>query len=792
LLFMCLAGWNFLSAQTVILDFESTETSTTFQYFGSSLDGSLTSVIANPNPSGINTSDNVTEYIKPAGAEVWAGAFSNPGPTTPVDVTTATQVCIKVHFDHLGNVALKLENSSTGGANWIQTVENTTVGEWEEICFDVTLPSIEGPFEPAAGHVFTTITLFFDFGQPGGDADVTYYFDDIIVSPAISCTTILDFEAAETSTTFQYFGSGLDGSLTAVIANPNPSGINTSAMVTEFIKPSDAQTWAGAFSNPNPAIPVDVSNGGQVCIKVHMDHIGNLVLKLENSTTGGANWLQTVENTLVNEWEELCFDVSLPSLEGPFEPAAGHVFTTVTLFFDFGVPGSESAATSYFDDITVCAAGGAQFADVTFSVDMNDYAGSFTQVYVSGTFNNWSGDANPLDDSDGDGIWEATLNLPTGQHEYKFTLDNWAAQEEFMGTEDCVITDPSGQFVNRRLVVSSSGAETGTVCWNSCYACGESVRITINLGTSHIAVDPSGMYVAGGGNFGIPGDFPMSDDDLDGVWTITFEKPRDFQSFYTFTNGNCPDYSCKENIAGQDCANPGNFNDRHMGPITQDTIINTCFALCTTDLDCSGGVAEGNITFQVDMSQYQGTFTQVYVSGSFNGWSGDANPLDDSDADGIWVGTILVPGGQHEYKFTLDNWTAQEEFEGGESCTITDPSGQFVNRLLEVDGDAVLTAFCFNSCEECMTATRNVFTDHDLFYIAPNVADETTWIVFNSAASEDRLIRVVNTSGQVLFTQVIDRFSDKYELNVSQLPAGIYLVHLRSGNFIATRRFVKQ
>ena len=64
--------------------------------------------------------------------------------------------------------------------------------------------------------------------------------------------TILDFEAPATTTTFQYFGSSLEGQLSQTVANPNPSGNNTSATVLEFKKPAGAQTWGGAFS----AIPI--------------------------------------------------------------------------------------------------------------------------------------------------------------------------------------------------------------------------------------------------------------------------------------------------------------------------------------------------------------------------------------------------------------------------------------------------------------------------------------------------------------------------------------------------------
>jgi hypothetical protein len=44
-----------------------------------------------------------------------------------------------------------------------------------------------------------------------------------------------------------------------------------------------------------------------------------------------------VQNTTVNQWEELCFDVSAPSIEAPFEPATG-TYVTVTLSSTSALP----------------------------------------------------------------------------------------------------------------------------------------------------------------------------------------------------------------------------------------------------------------------------------------------------------------------------------------------------------------------------------------------------------------------------------------------------------------------
>lgn len=574
-------------AQTTILDFETPSTSTVFQYFGSPLDGTLTNVIANPNPTGINTSSMVTEYVKPATCEVWAGCFSNPNPETPVDLTANNQVAINVHMDHIGSLSLKLEGSTDGGDNWIVTVPNTKVNEWETLVFDPTLPSIEAPFTAAAGHTYTRVVLFFDFGSGGTGVDVTSYFDDIVVlPPPLNVATILDFEAPETSTGFQYFGSPLDGTFNQVIANPNPSGINTSAFVSDFVKPAVAEVWAGAFSNPNPTNPIILDNGGQVCIKVHMDHIGNLALKLEGGTSGQANWITTVANTQTGVWEEICFDPTVPSIESPFEPATG-TYTRVVLFFDFGTGGTGTDVTSYFDDIVVKSSGAPQAKTISFKVDMNQYSENFDQVYLSGTFNNWSGDANPLEDPDFDGVWEGSITVANGLYEYKVTLDNWAGQEAFIGTEECTKKDPSGQFVNRLLAVSAD-TELPQFCFNSCYACGEQVMLTFRLGMGDVPPNPDGVWLAGGGNFDVPGGkYQMYDNDGDGIYELQVPRKVNFSSHYTFANGPCADYSCKENLAGLECGDPNNFNDRFLPAVASDTEIATCFGTCYTNAECT-------------------------------------------------------------------------------------------------------------------------------------------------------------------------------------------------------------
>ena len=49
--------------------------------------------------------------------------------------------------------------------------------------------------------------------------------------------------------------------------------------------------------------------------------------------------------------------------------------------------------------------------DITFNVNMNCYTNSYSTVYITGPFNNWCGDWDPMADNDGDGIWSRTKSF---------------------------------------------------------------------------------------------------------------------------------------------------------------------------------------------------------------------------------------------------------------------------------------------------------------------------------------------------------------------------------------------
>ena len=247
--------------------------------------------------------------------------------------------------------------------------------------------------------------------------------------------------------------------------------------------------------------------------------------------------------------------------------------------------------------------------NVTFRLQMTGVSG-FTVPEVNGTFNGWCGACNPMSDANSDGIWEATVSLPAGYFEYKFSADNWAQQESLPVGTSCTAT--TGSFTNRTLNVNAD-VVLPIVCWGSCSS-------------------------------------------------------------------------------------------------------------CTTNL----------VTFQVNMASVSG-FTTPYVSGTFNGWCGNCNPMSDPDGDQIWTTTLSLLSGYYEYKFSYDNWAGAENLLSGSSCTVTNFG--FTNRFVNVAQNQTQPVVCWASCDGPLAGNNPAPQIQIALTSGSNPSCEATELVFTATAS---------------------------------------------------------
>ncbi len=424
-------------------------------------------------------------------------------------------------------------------------------------------------------------------------------------------------------------------------------------------------------------------------------------------------------------------------------------------------------------------------SNVTFQVDMNQYGTAFTTPEVNGTFNGWCGSCNAMSDPDGDNIWEVTLPLTADSIEYKFSHDGWAGEESLTQGSSC--TKTTSGFTNRFIHITGDTV-LPAVCWESCSEC------IMPPDTSHVTfqVDMSrynGTYTTpelnGTFNNWCGNCTPMSDQDGDDIWevTVALTVPTiEFKFSYDNWTGE------EELTEGLPCTvtNSG-FTNRYLVVNGDTTLPPVCWEYC---IGCDDIPDTNNVTFQVDMRGYDGTFTTPEVNGLFNGWCGNCNPLDDADGDSIWSVTLPLWQDSTEYKFSHDNWTGQEELTEGSECTKT--TSGFTNRFIYINADTTLPAVCWNSCMVCETdstppAGFNLPVMGEVS-VYPNPANESIWVETSSTA--DMAIRVINTAGQEVIS-TLSNGETRVSLDINALPNGIYFIDCSNDTYHAIERFVK-
>lgn len=181
----------------------------------------------------------------------------------------------------------------------------------------------------AAGTYTITVTAY------SAGSEVTQATEQVTIVAPPTNTFPLTFEL-DLDYGFINFG-GAEG---AKVANPDASGINTSANVGMVTK-NGPEVWAGnAISLSEPG---DFSVMQKIKVKVWSPQAGIPVLvKFENLNDAAINIERTATTTVANAWEELTYDFTGINNANNYQK--------VVIFFNFGTVGT--GQVYYFDDIT--------------------------------------------------------------------------------------------------------------------------------------------------------------------------------------------------------------------------------------------------------------------------------------------------------------------------------------------------------------------------------------------------------------------------------------------------------
>ena len=288
--------------------------------------------VANPDPSGINTSAMVAKFTARdtnAGAAPYAGLESQHGGNIGTfDLTSENAlVNIMVYKTKISDVGIKFATPSGGALPEIK-VANTLINQWELITIDFT--SYIGLGETTG---LDQIIVFPDFINR--TADDIIYFDNITFGiPVLNPIDLpITFEDDQTPTF-----SDFNGSSTLLIPNPDASGANTSATVAQNTVPANA-----AFAGVNFQVDnIDITTDKVFSLSV-WSSLPNIpvLLKLENAS--GVNTERAAVTTTTNAWETITFD---------FTDEGQLTYQSVTIFMNFNMTDTADQVY-YWDTLTL-------------------------------------------------------------------------------------------------------------------------------------------------------------------------------------------------------------------------------------------------------------------------------------------------------------------------------------------------------------------------------------------------------------------------------------------------------
>lgn len=153
-------------------------------------------VVANPDPSGVNTTATVGKHTALAGVDQqWAGCENQHGTIWEWEMdATSNTLTIDVYKSVISDVMVKIVNTTSGTIYAVQQ-PNTVTNAWETLSYDIT-----GLVGHGENHNADQIVVHSDIVTPRTSDNVTY-FDNIswegLITGAAPVLATTNFEAIE-------------------------------------------------------------------------------------------------------------------------------------------------------------------------------------------------------------------------------------------------------------------------------------------------------------------------------------------------------------------------------------------------------------------------------------------------------------------------------------------------------------------------------------------------------------------------------------------------------------------
>ena len=183
--------------------------------------------------------------------------------------------------------------------------------------------------------------------QNGTDMN-TYTINFTVDFAPVNQTFDLTFEsgtAGSYASNWNVFENDSDPAL-EVVANPDASGVNTSATVAKLTTLATGQPWAGCETQHGTIWEWELnSTTTTIRVDVYKNLISDVGIKMVNTTSGTVFQLLQ-PNTVTNAWETLTYDITSAIASGE-----NHDIDQIVVFTDWQTPRATDNI-SYFDNIS--------------------------------------------------------------------------------------------------------------------------------------------------------------------------------------------------------------------------------------------------------------------------------------------------------------------------------------------------------------------------------------------------------------------------------------------------------
>ena len=292
----------------------------------------------------------------------------------------------------------------------------------------------------------------------------------------------------------------------------------------------------------------------------------------------------------------------------------------------FSVAGEDLVLPTVYWNLCVGEEPSGDTVDVTFTVNTANVPGGVGEggMYLGGGIFGGA-NAHAMQDDDGDGTWEVTVTLESGVEGAYTFVNSPADGDDYGGKEDISGQECAFGEWNDRYFGPITEDTTLMHCYGSCESDGtcpappSTSMVTFNVDMNAYEGAFSTVHVKGEFNGWSNDGFVMSDDDGDGIYSVT----QEIANGTYFWKYSIDQWAGQESFSGESegCTvnNNGNF-DRQI-TIEEDMEVSYCWNSCSAegcnsalqlrgvlDIDVSGGVGKGVHLYAVsdiaDLSLY--------------------------------------------------------------------------------------------------------------------------------------------------------------------------------------------